>query len=91
MEAFVEKMIASYLDNTNSVLVTNLSVYVSSNSDLADLCRPYGNVTSADLAIDQESGYTGCFGFVTFATRDDAQNAINNLDGVQWLTPKTTS
>ena len=91
MEAFVEKMIGSYLDNTNSVLVTDLPCYVRSNSVLTEFCCPYGSVTSADVAIDQESGYTGCFGFVSFATRDDAQNAINNLNGVQWLTPKTTS
>ena len=93
MEAFVEKMIGSYLDNPNSVMVIDLSFFIRTNSDLANLCSPYGTVTRADLAVELESGYAfpGCFGFVSFATRDDAQNAINNLKGVQWLSPTTTS
>lgn len=100
LEAFVEMTSAtgSYHENTNSVLVTNLPYYVKTNSDLAELCNPFGNVTSADVAIDHEFGCTGRFGFVSFSTRGGAQNAINHLDGsfcinaaigVQWVTPKT--
>jgi RNA recognition motif-containing protein len=58
-----------------------------------------GDVRSVNLAIDQESGLSWRFGFVTFFTKEDAHKAIQKLNGlvldqctmkVDWVTPRKT-
>ncbi len=41
----------------------------------------YGEVEEVRLITDRETGRSRGFGFVTFASRDDAQTAIQQLDG----------
>lgn len=64
----------------NSVRVTNLSEDTR-DTDLAELFRPFGQVTRIYVAINHETKESRGFAFVNFANRDDAQRAINKLDG----------
>lgn len=85
-------------NDENSVRVTNLSEDTR-EPDLMELFRPFGAVSRVYVAIDQKTGMSRGFGFVNFVSRDDAQRAINKLNGygydnlilrVEWATPRTT-
>lgn len=42
----------------------------------------YGNVASAKVMMDRDSGRSKGFGFVEMSTPDEAQAAINGLNGM---------
>ncbi|MCH81374.1 eukaryotic translation initiation factor 3 subunit G-like [Trifolium medium] len=95
---FAKEMIAKSDDKT--VLATYLSDELEEDSHLLQLFKSKVDVKRAKLAIDQETGFSGNFGFVTFATKEDAQKAIEEFDGhvhgwdkrtmgVDWATPRT--
>ncbi|KAK4348632.1 hypothetical protein RND71_031387 [Anisodus tanguticus] len=80
----------------NSVRVTNLSEDTR-EPDLLELFRPFGSVSRVYVAIDQKTGDSRGFGFVNFVNKEDAQRAINKLNGygydnlilrVEWATPR---
>ncbi|CAH8270202.1 unnamed protein product [Arabidopsis lyrata] len=80
----------------NSVRVTNLSEDTR-GPDLMELFRPFGAVNRCHVAIHQKASMSRGFGFVSFVRREDAQRAINTLNGygydnlilrVEWATPK---
>lgn len=80
----------------NSVRVTNLSEDTR-EADLHDLFRPFGAVSRVYVAIDQKTGTSRGFGFVNFVSREDAERAINKLNGygydnlilrVEWAAPR---
>lgn len=84
-------------NDENSVRVTNLSEDTR-EPDLLELFRPFGAVSRVYVAVDQKTGMSRGFGFVNFVNRDDAQRAINKLNGygydnlilrVEWATPRT--
>ena len=60
--------------------VGNLSYQVSS-SDLEALLAPFGKVASAEVIQDRESGRSKGFGFVEMGTDQEAQAAIQGLNG----------
>jgi RNA recognition motif-containing protein len=60
--------------------VGNLS-FSTSEAQLRELFSAHGEVTSASLVMDRETGRPRGFGFVEFANADDAKNAINALNG----------
>ncbi|KAL3843521.1 hypothetical protein ACJIZ3_000924 [Penstemon smallii] len=83
-------------NDENSVRVTNLSEDTR-EPDLLELFRPFGAVSRVYVAIDQKSGMSRGFGFVNFVTREDAERAINKLNGygydslilrVEWAAPR---
>lgn len=47
---------------------------------LLDLFSPYGEVTSARVVTDRDSGRSRGFGFVEFTNDEDAQKAVEALD-----------
>jgi translation initiation factor 3 subunit G len=63
-----------------TVRVTNLSEETKEN-DVMDLFTPFGPVRRVYLAKDRQSGLTKGFAFVTFARREDAARAIQQLEG----------
>ncbi|KAK6159828.1 hypothetical protein DH2020_003209 [Rehmannia glutinosa] len=80
----------------NSVRVTNLSEDTR-EPDLHELFRPFGAVSRVYVAIDQKTGTSRGFGFVNFVNREDAERAINKLNGygydnlilrVEWAAPR---
>eukprot|EP01121_Diplochlamys_sp_Union-15-3_P016486 TRINITY_DN560_c0_g2_i2.p1 TRINITY_DN560_c0_g2~~TRINITY_DN560_c0_g2_i2.p1 ORF type:complete len:575 (-),score=103.90 TRINITY_DN560_c0_g2_i2:71-1795(-) len=42
---------------------------------------PFGNITSVKIATDGPSGGSKGFGFICFSTQDEAQRAINEMNG----------
>ncbi|MFQ6644038.1 hypothetical protein Gotur_018141 [Gossypium turneri] len=83
-------------NDENSVRVTNLSEDTR-EPDLLELFRTFGAVTRVYVAMDQKTGTSRGFGFVNFVNREDAQRAINKLNGygydnlilrVEWATPR---
>lgn len=60
--------------------VGNLS-YQTSSSDLETLFAPFGTVASAQVIEDRQSGRSKGFGFVEMGTDQEAQAAIQGLNG----------
>lgn len=58
--------------------VGNLSYQVS-NADLESLFSPFGDVRSAEVIMDRDTGRSKGFGFVEMAEENGAQEAIRNL------------
>jgi translation initiation factor 3 subunit G len=85
---FAKDMIAKSDDKT--VLATELSRETTEDSHLLELFKHIGDVSSAKLAIDQETDLSGQFGFVTFVTKEDAQKAIEQLNGYVYRWDKST-
>ncbi|KAJ9554810.1 hypothetical protein OSB04_009424 [Centaurea solstitialis] len=67
-------------DNTNRVYVGNLAWSVD-NLALETLFREQGNVMDAKVVYDRESGRSRGFGFVTYSSADEVNNAIESLNG----------
>ncbi|KAL5209268.1 hypothetical protein ABZP36_004891 [Zizania latifolia] len=64
----------------NRVYVGNLSWDVD-NAALANLFSPEGEVLEARVIYDRESGRSRGFGFVTYGSAEEVENAVSNLDG----------
>jgi cold-inducible RNA-binding protein len=62
-----------------NIYVGNLP-FTTKNSDLEELFGPYGEVESAAVITDRETGRSRGFGFVEMAD-DAATKAIQELDG----------
>ncbi|GFP91953.1 29 kDa ribonucleoprotein b chloroplastic [Phtheirospermum japonicum] len=73
----------SYSDDTNKLYVGNLSWDVD-NYALETMLREQGNIKEARVVFDRESGRSRGFGFVTYGSRYEANNAIEALDGVDF-------
>ena len=58
----------------------NLSYDVDS-SELQELFGQYGSVTSAEVIADRDTGRSKGFGFVQMGTDEEAQAAIEGLNG----------
>jgi len=67
-------------DDSNTVRVTNLSENTRED-DLRDLFRGYGPISRCYLATDRETGQARGFAFISFHRREDAQNAIDQVNG----------
>jgi cold-inducible RNA-binding protein len=65
---------------SNKLFVGNLSFNTTEN-DLQDAFAAHGTVTETKLMMDRETGRPRGFGFVTMGTPEEAQAAINALNG----------
>ncbi len=65
---------------SNKLFVGNLSFNMTEN-DLQDAFAAFGTVVEANLMMDRMTGRPRGFGFVTMATPEDAQKAIEGLNG----------
>ncbi len=63
-----------------NIYVGNLP-YSTTGDDLVELFSPYGTVTSGQVIIDKFSGRSRGFGFVEMSNDDEAEAAINALNG----------
>lgn len=66
----------------NKVFVGSLSWNVNDQS-LAEHFSRIGAITEAKVINDRETGRSRGFGFVTFQNANDAQEAVNQLDGTE--------
>jgi RNA recognition motif-containing protein len=64
----------------NKLFVGNLSFNTTEN-DLQDAFAAHGTVLEANLMTDRESGRPRGFGFVTMSTEEEAQKAVEVLNG----------
>ena len=55
--------------------------FSTTENDLRELFEQHGEVSSATLVMDRETGRPRGFGFVEFTNDDDARAAINALSG----------
>jgi RNA-binding proteins (RRM domain) len=65
---------------STKLYVGNLD-FGTSNQDLSDLFAEIGTVESANVVEDRETGRSRGFGFVEMASKEEADNAISQLDG----------
>ena len=65
---------------SNKLFVGNLSFNTTEN-DLQDAFAAHGTVLEANLMMDKMSGRPRGFGFVTMSTPEEAQKAIEALNG----------
>ena len=63
------------------LFVGNLS-YKVGDSDLQQMFAPHGNVVSAQVITDRDSGRSKGFGFVEMGSDQEAQAAISALNGM---------
>jgi RNA recognition motif-containing protein len=63
-----------------NIYVSNLSFNVQ-DEDLREFFAPYGEVTSAKIINDRETGKSRGFGFVEMSDDTASQKAITELDG----------
>jgi RNA recognition motif-containing protein len=63
-----------------NIYVSNLSFNVQ-DDDLREFFAPYGEVTSAKVINDRETGRSRGFGFVEMADEAASRKAIAELDG----------
>ncbi|HEY4083764.1 MAG TPA: RNA-binding protein [Burkholderiaceae bacterium] len=66
----------------NKLYVGNLT-YAMRDDDLQQRFAEFGNVTSAKVMMDRETGRSKGFGFVEMSSAAEAQAAIRGLDGQQ--------
>jgi RNA recognition motif-containing protein len=65
---------------SNKLYVGNLSFNTTEN-DLNDTFAAYGTVTEANLMMDRTTGRPRGFGFVTMSSAEEANKAIEALNG----------
>jgi RNA recognition motif-containing protein len=65
---------------SNKLYVGNLSFNITEN-DLNDAFAAYGTVTEANLMMDRATGRPRGFGFVTMSSAEEANKAIEGLNG----------
>jgi RNA recognition motif-containing protein len=65
---------------SNKLFVGNLS-FNTTESDLNALFGAHGTVTETNLMMDRETGRPRGFGFITMSSAQEAQKAIDALNG----------
>src|ERR1043166_9718477 len=66
--------------SNSKLFVGNISFNTTEN-DLQDAFSAHGTVVEANLMLDKMSGRPRGFGFVTMGTPEEAQKAIDGLNG----------
>jgi len=66
----------------NKLFVGNLSFNTTEN-DLQDTFAAHGTVTETNLMMDRATGRPRGFGFVTMSSPEEAQKAMDALNGAQ--------
>lgn len=66
-----------------NIFVAKLSANTTGD-DLRELFSEYGEVTSANVIMDRDTGQSKRFGFVEMANEEEALKAIDELDGSEY-------
>ncbi|KAJ1722663.1 translation initiation factor eIF3 subunit g [Coemansia erecta] len=67
-------------DELPTIRITNLSEDTQ-EEDVKQLCRPFGAISRAFVAIDRNTGNCKGFAFVSFYDRESGEKAISKLNG----------
>ncbi|GFQ04091.1 polyadenylate-binding protein 2 [Phtheirospermum japonicum] len=81
-ELYVGPFVSKRDRETSNVFVKNLSS-TTTECDLKTTFAPFGSITSVVVMRD-ENGNSKCFGFVSFEKEEDADKAIQGLNGKKW-------
>lgn len=73
-----------FCDMATNLYVGNLS-FQSNDDELTRLFAEFGEVVSAKVVMDRETGRSRGFGFVEMANEADANNAVAELDQKDFL------
>lgn len=65
---------------STNLFVGNLT-FATTSSELENLFAEYGEVSSAQVITDRDTGRSRGFGFVEMASSDAAEKAISSLNG----------
>ena len=65
---------------TNKIYVGNLN-YDTEEETLRSLFAEHGTVSSVSIITDRYTGMSKGFGFIEMSTTDEAQAAVNSLNG----------
>uniref|UniRef100_A0A6M2FAB8 RRM domain-containing protein n=1 Tax=Populus davidiana TaxID=266767 RepID=A0A6M2FAB8_9ROSI len=65
---------------TTKLFVGGLSIYTTENG-LSEAFSQYGQVVEAKIAMDRDLDRSKGFGFVTYASEDEAQKALDEMNG----------
>ncbi|OGT46127.1 MAG: hypothetical protein A3E82_00475 [Gammaproteobacteria bacterium RIFCSPHIGHO2_12_FULL_38_11] len=68
--------------NQSKIYVGNLS-YNTTEDELRDLFSQYGSVAEVKLIIDFSTGRSKGFAFVSYASSQDCENAVEKVNGYQ--------
>lgn len=66
-----------------NIYVSSLN-YSTSSENLQELFAEYGEVTSAKVITDRETGRSRGFGFVEMSNNEEGQDAINKLNNTNY-------
>jgi RNA recognition motif-containing protein len=66
-----------------NIYITGLS-YSVNDADLNELFAEYGEISSAKVITDRETGKSRGFGFVEMTNDAEGQKAIDELNGVEY-------
>ncbi|NDW17988.1 RNA-binding protein [Dysgonomonas sp. 216] len=66
-----------------NIFIAGLSYNITDN-DLVDLFGEYGEIASAKVIMDRESGRSKGYGFVEMEDNTSAQKAIEELNGAEY-------
>jgi len=66
-----------------NIFIAGLS-YNITDADLNDLFGEYGDITSAKVIMDKETGRSKGYGFVEMNDEDAGQKAIEELNGAEY-------
>lgn len=69
---------------SKKVYVGNMN-YSTAENQLRDLFAQYGEVASVNIIVDRYTGKAKGFGFVEMANDDEAQKAIEALNGFEFM------
>jgi len=70
------------VDNSYCLFVYHLPAGVNEEY-LYQMFSPFGQVTGVKVVVDSNTGYPKGYGFVNYATLEEAQQAIMNMNGFQ--------
>lgn len=59
--------------------------FTSNENDLISVFSEHGTVMSARVVIDRDTGRSKGFGFVEMGSEDEAQRAVQVLNGAQFM------
>ncbi|PKU67141.1 28 kDa ribonucleoprotein, chloroplastic [Dendrobium catenatum] len=74
--------VALYVESEFKLFVGNLCWSVTSEA-LKQVFKDYGNLVSARVIYDGESGRSRGFGFVCFSTKEEMDSAMESLNGLE--------
>lgn len=68
---------------SNKKLYVGSLPYSTTEDELRDMFSSFGNVTSARIITDKFTGQSKGFGFVEMTSNEDAQKAVEGMNGKQ--------